>query len=103
MIASTTSMSEFGSYHFIFQPPSDDAGECPAVEFSVSAEATLTQMIQHFQQFLSSSGYELGNRNLQLIDNENHSHLTVSAPAEMASFFPNTIPSPNAPSAWGNS
>ena len=69
-------MTEFGSYHFIFQPPSDDNGESPSVEFSVSAEATLTQMIQHFQQFLSSSGYELGDRSLQLVDNGYHSQPT---------------------------
>jgi len=91
MIASTPSMTEFGSYHFIFQPPSDDGGECPAVEFSVSAEATLTQMVQHFQQFLSSSGYELGDRNLQLVDNGYHSQPTRDV---ITGFVPS--------SEWGN-
>ncbi len=51
----TGTMYEFGRYRLTYEPPSD-AIEAE-VSMTISAEATLSQMVELFQNFLQVHGY----------------------------------------------
>jgi hypothetical protein len=57
-------MYEFGRYRLTYEPPSD-AIEAE-VSMSISSEATLSQMIELFQNFLSAQGYLQEGRYLEI-------------------------------------
>jgi hypothetical protein len=50
-------MYEFGRYRLTYEPPSDAIET--EVSMTISAEATLSQMVELFQNFLQVNGYLL--------------------------------------------
>lgn len=53
----TGTMYEFGRYRLTYEPPSDAIET--EVSMTISAEATLSQMVELFQNFLQVNGYLL--------------------------------------------
>ena len=62
----TGTMYEFGRYCLTYEPPSD-AIEAE-VSMTISSEATLTQMIELFQNFLAVNGYLHEGQYLEISD-----------------------------------
>ena len=55
---------DYGTYRLTFEPPADQI--TPSVEMTLSGEADLTQMLALFEAFLQASGYQLGEKTLEL-------------------------------------
>lgn len=56
--------SDYGTYRLVYEPPTDQI--TPGVEMTLSGEADLTQMLAFFESFLQASGYQLGEKSLEL-------------------------------------
>lgn len=56
--------SDYGTYRLVFEPPTDQI--TPSVEMTLSGEADLSQMLSLFEAFLQDSGYQMGEKTLQL-------------------------------------
>ena len=56
--------SDYGTYRLVFEPPTDQL--TPRVEMTLSGEADLSQMLAFFEAFLQASGYQLGEKSLEL-------------------------------------
>ena len=48
----------FGTYKLIYEPGSDSPDES-TVSMSFSGEATLSQMLTHYENFLIATGYQI--------------------------------------------
>jgi hypothetical protein len=59
-----TAASDYGTYRLAFEPPTDQI--TPSVEMTLSGEADLTQVLAFFESFLQASGYQLGEKTLEL-------------------------------------
>jgi len=70
----TGTMYEFGRYRLTYEPPSD-AIEAE-VSMSISSEATLPQMIELFQNFLTAQGYLQEGQFVEISDNTDSEPLT---------------------------
>jgi len=61
-------MTEFGRYYLSYTPP-EGVVEA-SLSTSISGEATLSQMLELFESFLKSAGYNLEGRELTLEEPE---------------------------------
>ena len=59
-------MTSFGKFWFRYIAPEPNNPLDPSIDFSVTAEADLPQMLKVFENFLKANGYDLDDRELTL-------------------------------------
>ena len=59
-------MISFGKFWFRYIAPGDGNPLDPSIDFSVTAEADLPQILKVFENFLKANGYDLDDRKLTL-------------------------------------
>lgn len=59
-------MTSFGKFWFRYISPETDNPLDPSIDFSVTAEADLPQILRVFETFLKANGYDLDDRELTL-------------------------------------
>jgi len=59
-------MTSFGKFWFRYIAPGTDNPLDPSIDFSVTAEADLHQILKVFENFLKANGYDLDDRELSL-------------------------------------
>ena len=59
-------MTSFGKFWFRYIAPGADNPLDPSIDFSVTAEADLPQILQVFEDFLKANKYDLDDRKLTL-------------------------------------
>ena len=59
-------MTSFGKFWFRYIAPGADNPLDPSIDFSVTAEADLPQILQVFEDFLKANKYDLDDRELTL-------------------------------------
>lgn len=59
-------MTSFGKFWFRYIAPGTDSPLDPSIDFSVTAEADLPQILRVFESFLKANGYDLDDRELTL-------------------------------------
>ena len=59
-------MISFGKFWFRYIAPETDNPLDPSIDFSVTAEADLPQILRVFESFLKANGYDLDDRELTL-------------------------------------
>ena len=59
-------MTSFGKFWFRYIAPEPNNPLDPSIDFSVTAEADLPQLLKVFENFLKANGYELDDRKLTL-------------------------------------
>jgi len=61
-------MISFGKFWFRYIAPETDNPLDPSIDFSVTAEADLPQILKVFENFLKAYGYDLDSRELKICD-----------------------------------
>lgn len=61
-------MISFGKFWFRYIAPGTDNPLDPSIDFSVTAEADLPQILKVFENFLKANGYDLDSRELKICD-----------------------------------
>ena len=61
-------MISFGKFWFRYIAPGDGNPLDPSIDFSVTAEADLPQILKVFENFLKANGYDLDSRELKICD-----------------------------------
>jgi hypothetical protein len=59
-------MTSFGKFWFRYIAPESDNPLDPSIDFSVTAEANLPDILRVFESFLKANGYDLDDRKLSL-------------------------------------
>jgi hypothetical protein len=59
-------MTSFGKFWFRYIAPESDNPLDPSIDFSVTAEANLPDILRVFESFLKANGYDLDDRELSL-------------------------------------
>ena len=59
-------MTSFGNFQFRYIAPGDGNPLDPSIDFSVTAEADLPQILTVFENFLKANGYDLNDSKLTL-------------------------------------
>ena len=59
-------MISFGNFQFRYIAPETDNPLDPSIDFAVTAEADLPQILKVFENFLKDNGYDLDDRKLTL-------------------------------------
>ena len=61
-------MTFFGNFQFRYIAPETDNPLDPSIDFAVTAEADLPQILKVFENFLKANGYDLDSRELKICD-----------------------------------
>ena len=61
-------MISFGKFWFRYIAPGDGNPLDPSIDFAVTAEADLPQILKVFENFLKANGYDLDSRELKICD-----------------------------------
>lgn len=61
-------MISFGKFWFRYIAPGTDNPLDPSIDFSVTAEADLPQILKVFENFLKANGYDLDSKELKVCD-----------------------------------
>jgi len=59
-------MTSFGKFWFRYIAPDPDNSLDPSIDFSVTSEADLPDILRVFENFLKANGYDLDDRKLSL-------------------------------------
>jgi hypothetical protein len=84
----------FGTYKLIYEPGSDSPNES-TVSMSFSGEATLSQMLTHYENFLIATGYQIDiDKTLEFVSNspeDKSAPFEINADQIFNSLFDSTV------------